>query len=56
MPWVLESVGEVVDADLPRPKADVAYYARWPDGIKTGALESARRRPAEVRHDEPLAS
>ena len=31
--WV---VGDVPDAELPRPRVDVVYYLRWHDRIKIG--------------------
>lgn len=50
--WV---VGDVPDAELPRPRVDVVYYLRWHDRIKIGTSSQPRRRVAAIRHEELLA-
>lgn len=48
-------VGDVPDADLPRPRVDVVYYLRWEGRIKIGTSAQPRRRLAAIRHEELLA-
>lgn len=50
--WV---VGDVPDAELPRPRVDVVYYLRWRDRIKIGTSSQPRRRLAAILHEELLA-
>lgn len=48
-------MGDVPDADLPRPRVDVVYYLRWHDRIKIGTSAQPRRRLAAIVHEELLA-
>jgi len=48
-------VGDVPDADLPRPRVDVVYYLRYADRIKIGTTARPRQRLAAIMHDELLA-
>ena len=48
-------VGDVPDAELPRPRIDVVYYLRYADRVKIGTTANPRQRLAAVMHDELLA-
>ena len=48
-------VGDVPDAELPRPRVDVVYYLRYADRIKIGTTGNPRQRFAAIWHDELLA-
>lgn len=48
-------VGDVPDAELPRPRIDVVYYLRFADRVKIGTTTNPRQRLAAIRHDELLA-
>lgn len=48
-------VGDVPDAELPRPRVDVVYYLRYADRIKIGTTAKPRQRLAVIMHDELLA-
>lgn len=48
-------VGEVLDAELPRPRVDVVYYIRFDDRIKIGTTANPRQRLARLWHHDVLA-
>jgi hypothetical protein len=48
-------IGDIPDADLPRPRVDVVYYLRFADRIKIGTSSNPRSRFAQLRFDELLA-
>lgn len=48
-------VGDVPDAELPRPRVDVVYYLRYAERIKIGTTARPRARLAAIRHEELLA-
>ena len=48
-------VGDVPDAELPRPRIHVVYYLRYANRIKIGTTAHPRQRLAALMHDELLA-
>lgn len=48
-------VGDVPDAELPRPRIDVVYYLRYADRVKIGTTANPRQRLAAIMHEELLA-
>jgi hypothetical protein len=57
--WVCEVCewrhGDLVDAELPPPRVDVAYYVRYGDRVKIGTSSTPHRRLSAIWHDELLA-
>ncbi len=47
--------GELVDGELPPPRVDVVYYARYGDRVKIGTSANPRQRLTSIWHDDLLA-
>ena len=48
-------VGDVPDADLPRPRIEVVYYIRYAERVKIGTSGNPRQRLGALWHEELLA-